>query len=148
MSKKCDKNTKDSKGKKDGNDTGNAAKVKMTDDQKWERLIHGYYKEIRGQEEGTKAARNYDYESRPSPPCYIEIYSPVAPSEMRMILVRDMSCRPRVSLPFIPSTCLILADTSWNTADVWIKNHSSKSCLHHAATIMADYEWLHKRTIR
>ena len=55
-----------------------------------------------------------------------------------------MPCRPRVSLPSIPSTCLIPADTSGNTAHVWIKTVPSKSCLHNAATTTADYGWLHE----
>ena len=49
--------------------------------------------------------------------------------------IHGMSCRPRVSLPFIPSTCLIPTDTSRNTTHVWIKNCSIKilyaSCSHH-----------------
>ena len=55
-----------------------------------------------------------------------------------------MSCRPRVSLPFIPSTCLIPADTSRTLHMYGLKTVPSKSCLHHAATIVADYEWLHE----
>ncbi len=46
-----------------------------------------------------------------------------------------MSCRSRVSLPFIPSTCLIPTDTSRITTHVRIKNRSIKimsaSCGHH-----------------
>ena len=49
--------------------------------------------------------------------------------------IHGMSCRPRVSLPFIPSACLIPTDTSRNTTHVWIKNCSLKilyaSCSHH-----------------
>ena len=50
-----------------------------------------------------------------------------------------MYCRPRVSLPFIPSTCLILADTSGNATHVLIKNRSIKilsaSCGHHSGRL-------------
>ena len=41
-------------------------------------------------------------------------------------LIHGMSCRPRVSLPFIPSTCLIPTDTSGITTHVRIKNRSIK----------------------
>ncbi len=41
--------------------------------------------------------------------------------------IHGMPYRPGVLLlPFIPSTCLIPADTSGNTAHVWIKNRSIK----------------------
>ena len=40
--------------------------------------------------------------------------------------IYGMSCRPRVSLPFMPPTCLIPADTPGNATQIWIKNRSLK----------------------
>ena len=81
MSKKRDKNTKDSKDRKD-NKHRKRCKSKKTDDQKWERP-DGYYKEY-----GTRR-RDKGHTTRLRIKALTtllhEIYSPVAPSEMRMI---------------------------------------------------------------
>ena len=73
-----------------------------------------------------------------------EIYSPVTPSEVRMIPYmvcladREFRCHSyRQHVSYL--------QTHQGTLHMYgLKTIPSKSCLHHAATIMADYEWLHK----
>ena len=81
MSKKRDKNTKDSKDKKD-NKHKKRCKSRKTDDQKWERP-DGYHKEYeaRGRGEGRVTKLRINALTA----LLHEIYSPVTPSEMRMI---------------------------------------------------------------
>ena len=75
MSKKRDKNTKDSKDKKH-------CKSRKTDDQKWERL-DGYYKEYEARRRGEGRVTKLRIKTLVA--LLFEIYSPVAPSEVRMI---------------------------------------------------------------
>ena len=146
MSKKRDKNTKDGKDKKDNthkknNKHGKHCKSKKADGQKWKRPA-GYSKEYeaRRNDEGhitklkIKALVTLLY----------GIYSPVTASEKRMIAYmvcladREFRChsyRQHVSyLQTCPGSLHMYG----------LKTVPSKSCLHHAAAIMADYEWLHE----
>ena len=134
MSKKRDKNTKDSKDKKH-------CKSRKTDDQKWERL-DGYYKEYEARRRGEGRVTKLRIKALTA--LLHEIYSPVTPSEMRMISYmvcladREFRCHSyRQHVSYL--------QTHQGTLHMYgLKTIPSKSCLHHAATIMADYEWLHE----
>ena len=125
MSKKRDKSTKDDKDKKDRKHKKDKkrCKSKKADDQKWERP-DGYYKEYETRRRGEGHTTKLRIKALLA--LLLEIYSPVTTSEMRMISYMVCLVDPRVSLPFIPSTCLIPTDTSRNTTHIWIKNHSLK----------------------
>ena len=140
MSKKRDKNTKDSKDKKD-NKHKKHCKSKKADDQKWERP-DGYYKEYETRRRGEGHTTRLRIKALTA--LLLEIYSPVTTSEMRMISYmvcladREFRCHSyRQHVSYL--------QTHQGTLHMYgLKTIPSKSCLHHAATIMADYEWLHE----
>ena len=140
MSKKRDKNTKDSKGKKEGKHK-KRCKSKKADDQKWERL-DGYYKEYETRRRGEGHTTKLRIKALVA--LLFEIYLPITPSKIRMIPYmtcladREFRCHSyRQHVSYL--------QTHQGTLHMYgLKTIPSKSCLHHAATIMADYEWLHE----
>ena len=140
MSKKRDKNTKDNRDKKDSNDTKHC-KSKNTNGKKWG-PPSGYYKEYEARRRGEGRVTKLRIKILTA--LLFEIYSPVTPSEVRMIPYmvcladREFRCHSyRQHVSYLQTHQGILHMYG-------LKTIPSKSCLHHAATIMADYEWLHK----
>ena len=140
MSKKRDKSTKDSKDKKDSNDTKHC-KSKNTNGKKCG-PPSGYYKEYEARRRGEGRVTKLRIKALVA--LLFEIYSPVTPSEVRMIPYmvcladREFRCHSyRQHVSYL--------QTHQGTLHMYgLKTIPSKSCLHHAATIMADYEWLHE----
>ena len=133
MNKKCDTNN-DSKHKK-------RCKSKNIDDKKWERPAR-YYKEYetRGRREGHVTRLRI----KALAALLSEIYPSATPGRVRMIPYmvcladREFCChsyRQHVSYPQTHQGALRMYG---------LKTVPSKSCLHHAATIIADYGWLHE----
>ena len=81
MSKKRDKNTKDSKDKKDSSDTKHC-KSKNANGKKWEHPS-GYYKKYEARRRGEGHVTKLRIKALVA--LLFEIYSPVTPSEVRMI---------------------------------------------------------------
>ena len=140
MSKKRDKNTKDNKDKKDSKHK-KRCKSKKADDQKWERP-DGYYKEYEARKRDEGHTTRLRIKALTA--LLLEIYSPVTPSEMRMISYmacladREFRCHSyRQHVSYLQA--------HQGTLHMYgLKTIPSKSCLHHTATIIADYEWLHE----
>ena len=140
MSKKRDKNTQDSKDKKD-NKHKKRCKSEKADDQKWERP-DGYYKEYETRRRGEGHATKLRIKALTA--LLLEIHSPVTTSEIQMIPYmvcladREFRCHSyRQHVSYL--------QTHQGTLHMYgLKTIPSKSCLHRAATMMADYEWLHE----
>ena len=134
MSKKRDKNTKDGRDKKH-------CKSKNGDGKKWKRP-DVYYKKYETRRRGEDHTTRLRIKALTA--LLFEIYSPVTSSEMQMIAYmacladREFRChsyRQHVS-------CL---QTHHGTPHMYgLKTIPPKSCLHHAATIIAEYKGLQK----
>ena len=133
MNKKRDTNTKHGKSKK-------RCKSKSSNDKKWERPAR-YYKEYETRKRGEGHVTRLRIKALAA--LLSEICSPATPSVVRMIPYRvcladrEFRCHSyRQHVSYL--------QTRQETLHMYgLKPVPSKSCLHHAATVIADYEWLH-----